>query len=55
MIVKEKLTISNKEYIRQYSDEGYYIEGGSPKCLYSVAIDIEERDYIETDIKIEEV
>lgn len=37
MIVKENITINDKEYIKTYSDEGFYIERDGVK--YSEAID----------------
>lgn len=53
MLVREKL---EGGFIRTYSDQHFYIKGGYPEALYSEAIDPEgaEREYIETDIPIEE-
>ena len=54
MIVTENLKIKGRDFIKTYSDEGYYIERDG--VMYSEAIDPAEfgRIYIETDIKIEE-
>lgn len=50
MIVKEQIG----EFIKTYSDRGMMIRGGNPEGLYSEALDIEDREYVETDIPIEE-
>ena len=49
MIVKENIEISGKNFVKQYSDGGFYIERNSVK--YSEAIDPEDipREYTETD------
>lgn len=56
MIVKESIKINNKDFIKQYSDLNFMIQKVGTEELYSEAIDpIEfEREYIETDIPIEE-
>ena len=55
MIVREELTINNKNFIKTYSDKGMMIERDGVQ--YSEAIDpiefAEERVYVETDIPIE--
>lgn len=57
MILIKNVTINDKEYIKTYSDEGFYIERDG--IQYSEAIDPieykDERIYTETDIPIEEV
>ena len=49
MIVKENIEIGGKDFVKQYSDGGFYIERDSEK--YSEAIDLAgiPREYIETD------
>ena len=49
-IVRENLVIGNKNFIKQYSDEGYYIQKVGTEEIYSEAIDLEEYvcDYVET-------
>ncbi len=53
MIVQEQYL---EVFVRTYSDSGFYISGGNPEGLYVDAIDpiSEQREYIETDIPIEE-
>ena len=53
MIVKENIEISGKDFIKQYSDSGFYIERDGVQ--YSEAIDPSEfgRAYTETDIPVE--
>ena len=53
MIVKENIEIGGKEFVKQYSDGGFYIERDGAK--YSDAIDPAdiERTYTETDEPIE--
>lgn len=53
MVITEKITINNVEYIKNYSDDGFYIEREGVK--YSEAIDPIgfDRMYTETDEKIE--
>ena len=55
MIVRENITINNKQFIKTYSDKGMMIERDGVQ--YSEAIDpiefAEERIYTETDIPIE--
>ncbi len=54
MVITEKNTINEIEYIRNYSDKGFYIERDGVK--YGEAIDPigYERVYTETDELIEE-
>lgn len=54
MIAKEYFTIKSTDFIRQYSDKNVYIE--RDEVLYAEAIDLKrlEREYIETDIPIED-
>ena len=49
MIVKENIEIGGKDFVKQYSDGGFYIERDGEK--YSEAIDLAgiPREYIETD------
>ena len=53
MIVKENIEIGGKNFVKQYSDGGFYIERDGAK--YSEAIDPAdiERTYTETDEPIE--
>ena len=53
MIVKENIEIGGKDFVKQYSDGGFYIERDGEK--YSEAIDPSEfgRTYTETDIPVE--
>lgn len=55
MIITENITIDGREFIKKYSDGGFYIERDGE--LYSNAIDPAEfefeRLYYETDIPIE--
>lgn len=55
MIKQETVTISEKQFIRTYSDKGMMIHGGMPEADYSEALDPAElgRTYTETDIPIE--
>lgn len=55
MIKTETITISGHDFVRSYSDAGYYIHGGMPEGDYAEAIDPAElgRTYTETDIPIE--
>lgn len=54
MVVREEFTIKKKTYIKNYSDQGFYIERGG--VLYEEAIDLikfkDKRIYEETDIPI---
>ena len=54
MIVKENIEISGKDFVKQYSDSGFYIERDGVQ--YSEAIDPSEfgRTYTETDIPVED-
>lgn len=56
MIVIEKIVINDRDFIRQYSDKKLKIKQIGTDVLYDEAIDpIEfEREYVETDISIEE-
>lgn len=49
MIVKENIEIGGKDFVKQYSDGGFYIERDGKK--YSEAIDLADipREYTETD------
>ena len=53
MIVKEKLTINGREFIRTYSDAGFMVEREGVQ--YSEAVDPAQfgREYTETDVPIE--
>ena len=53
MIVKENIEIDGKDFVKQYSDGGFYIERDGEK--YSEAIDPADipREYIETDEPID--
>ena len=54
MIVKENIEIGGKEFVKQYSDGGFYIARDGAK--YSEAIDPADipREYTETDKPIED-
>ena len=54
MIITENLKIRDRNFIKTYSDQGFYIE--REKNFYEEAIDPvgSRRDYYETDIKIRE-
>lgn len=56
MIKTETITISGHDFVRSYSDAGYYIHGGMPEGDYAEAIDPAElgRTYTETNIPIED-
>lgn len=56
MIKTETITINDQQFIRTYSDAGFYIHGGSPEGDYSEACDPADlgRTYTETDIPIEQ-
>ena len=53
MIVKEKLTINGREFIKTYSDKGMMVEREGVQ--YSEAVDPAQfgREYTETDVPIE--
>jgi hypothetical protein len=53
VIVKENIEISGKQFVKQYSDSGFYIERDGVN--YSEAIDPAEipREYTETDVPID--
>lgn len=54
-IIQEHFTVGDRDFIRTYSDAGYYIYGGSPEGNYSEATDPADlqRSYTETDIPVE--
>ena len=56
MIIKENIKINNKKFIKQHSDKEKKKKKVGTEEIYSEAIDpIEfEREYIETDVPIEE-
>lgn len=56
MIKTEHITISGHDFVRSYSDSGFYIHGGMPEGDYAEAIDPAElgRTYTETNIPIED-
>ena len=56
MIIKENITINNKDFIKQYSDKEVQIQKVGTDELYVEAIDPIEfiREYEETDIPIED-
>ena len=53
MIVKDNIEIGGKDFVKQYSDGGFYIERNGAK--YSEAIDPADipREYTETDEPID--
>ncbi len=55
MIIKEIITINNKQFIKHYSDLGVYIQKVNTEELYSAALDSIDsgRVYEETDELIE--
>ena len=55
MIKTETIRISGHDFVRSYSDSGFYIHGGMPEGDYAEAIDPAEmgRTYTETDTPIE--
>ena len=55
MIKTETITINDQQFIRTYSDAGFYIHGGNPEADYTEAIDPADanRTYTETDNPIE--
>jgi hypothetical protein len=56
MIISEIITINDKQFIKNYSDLGFYIQKVNTKEIYSEAIDpieFTDRTYIETDRFIE--
>lgn len=55
MIRTETIKINNKNFIHTWSDEGFYIYGGSPVTYYGDAYDPSgsNRTYIETSIPVE--
>ena len=55
MVIQETFSINGRDFIRAYSNAGFYIHGGSPEGNYSEATDPADlqRSYMETDIPIE--
>lgn len=55
MIITETITINDREFIKNYSDLGYYIQKAGTEEIYSEAIDPinSGRIYVEIDKKIE--
>ena len=49
MIVKERVD----NFIKTWSNKNVYIHGGDPEGDYTEAIDVVDREYVETDIPIE--
>lgn len=56
MIVTENVKFGKKDFIRTYSDKGYYIRKVGTEEVYSEAIDLPSMGYTyeETDKSIEE-
>ena len=54
MIITEKIVINGTEFVRTYSDKGYYVEREGVQ--YSEAIDPinSDRVYTETDVSVED-
>lgn len=54
MIITENIVINNTEFVRTYSDKGYYVEREGVQ--YSEAIDPigSGREYTETDVVVED-
>lgn len=50
MIIIETITINGKEFIKNYSDSGYYIQKVGTEEIYSEAVDPIDsgRTYVET-------
>lgn len=57
MIVTKKVKIDNKNFIRTYSDENFYIKKVGTDEVYSEAYDLPKAGftYEETEDKIEEI
>ena len=55
MIITEKVTLNDKEFIYNYSDEGFYMQKQGTDEVYSDAYDLLDSNYtyVETDIPIE--
>ena len=55
-IVQEHFEVNGHDFIRTYSDRGFYVHGGMPEADYSEAVDPEElgRIYTETNIPIDD-
>jgi hypothetical protein len=55
MIITETITINGKQFTKNYSNEGFYIQKVGTEEIYSEAIDPVDsgRTYIETDKLIE--
>lgn len=54
MIVKENVTFRGRDYIKTYSDLGYYIVDNDG-MKYTQALDSVDKEYKETLVKIEEI
>ena len=56
MIKQETITISNKDYIKSYSDKNFYLKKEGSNVLFPIVYDLIDYscNYIETDIKIKE-
>ena len=57
MIITETITINGKQFTKNYSDEGFYIQKVGTEEVYSEAIDPIDsgRTYIETDRLIDNI
>lgn len=55
MIITERITIEDRQYVRTASNEGMMIRKDGTEEMYSEAVDLEEAGftYTETDIPIE--
>lgn len=55
MIKTETITINNRQYVKTYSDSGFYIHGGMPESDYDEVYDPIDsgRTYTETNIPID--
>ena len=56
MIITETITINGKQFTKNYSDEGFYIQKVGTEEIYSEAVDPVDsgRTYIETTERMEE-
>ena len=57
MIITETITINGKQFTKNYSDEGFYIQKVGTEEVYSEAIDPIDsgRTYLETDKLIDDI
>ena len=57
MIITETITINGKQFTKNYSDEGFYIQKVGTEEIYSEAIDPIDsgRTYLETDKLIADI